>query len=153
MFPYHSHLVAEPITRRGFSLLELVISLGVLTGAIACLLSVLPLAVKTKNDTAQLTAAALLADNLFNEIKVRAIPANREYFSADAQGNLTGTISTDAFHAGAASAAFVIAIGANHDTPEHPDLTTLTITIEWPGAAPRGRRSSRTFATLLSSCS
>jgi uncharacterized protein (TIGR02598 family) len=59
------------------------------------------------------------------------------------------TVSTGEYTSGVNGAEFLARITTQYNTPEHPNLCTVLITLETPGNAPETARKKQTFFTLM----
>jgi prepilin-type N-terminal cleavage/methylation domain-containing protein len=112
-----------------FSLVEVIVALGIIAFALSILLALMPVGLRSANDTVQETLAANLAEKTFAEF--RANPQARRpgtrYF-----GSL-GTETTDA-----ATAALQATITESVAAPASPVAPRYFLRFEWPVALARG---------------
>jgi prepilin-type N-terminal cleavage/methylation domain-containing protein len=142
-------------TTRGFSLIEVVAALALLSIALSCALSILPLSLQARNDVEHLTAAGLTAENLLSEILAPGRPTHlidlasplSKFFALDEHGNILRTLDQTSFNNGTGASA-IAAIRVSQD-PAQPGLSSLNISVEWPGAAPARARTRQTYNTLI----
>ncbi|MDR1145794.1 MAG: hypothetical protein LBK71_06635 [Verrucomicrobiales bacterium] len=142
--------LSSPPATGGFSLLETVFALGLLTVALTGLLAVLPLPFAIQSGVEHRAMAGLIAETL----RATAFTVSDEddetasYVALDATGSVTRDLTSAAFADGDRPAAFVAAIRARRHA-EFPALAALQITVEWPGAAPTDARARLACHTLV----
>jgi uncharacterized protein (TIGR02598 family) len=152
--------------RKAFSLLEVVIALGVIAVGIVGILAVFPTALQTGHSAQDETRAAHIAQSVFGSLVAGATsqfnavslpptplpidlttgsgttPAVTVY--ADNNGNLV---------ANAANAAYAIFIYTNNSVPGFTDVTSaneVTLRVAWPANAPTANQTFRDYVRVIS---
>ncbi len=140
-------MIAESSPPKGFSLVEITLSLGVMSICLLAVLGLLPIASQTNRSAAADTAAASIASAVLADI--RATPkaaANSPQFAVpfntnaivffDAEGQASFTVSNTSIYR--AEIAFPInSSGANAATFVH-------VKVSWPAAASAANAAGRT---------
>jgi len=159
--------------KRGFSLVEVVLALGVIAFALVGIMGLFPVALKSAQESQRETRATLIAQQIFSDLRtlngtnrllVRgpsaanasslvtnfSLAANTNLIlSYDADGNgRTGGISPGSFSAAFPDAAFLASVAVDTNTGI-PKLSRVQATIEAPAAAPSTNRSKYPFVTLM----
>jgi len=154
---------------RSFSLIEVVIALGVVTVGIVGILAVFPTALQTGHSAQDETRAAHIAQSVFGSLVAQAssqfsnvqiplsagvspsinlrtgsgtIPAVTAY--ADNDGNLIPNST---------NAAYAIFIYTNNSVPGFTDLGTanlVTVRVAWPANAPAANQTYRDYVRIIS---
>jgi prepilin-type N-terminal cleavage/methylation domain-containing protein len=148
--------------QQGFSLIETVFALGILSIAVSCSLAVLPLPFQACANVGRGTTAGLIAENLLSEIialggltqiaepidLATPPPGRFKFVALNEHGNILRALDQSSFSNGAGAAAAVAAIQVSQD-PAQPGLSFLNISVEWPGTAPSRARIRQTYHTLI----
>ncbi len=160
-------------TGEAFSLIELVLALGVVAFALIGIIGLFPVAIKSAQASRHETRATLIAQQIFSDLVVEkgscrlvvmgpsasepssvkrdfslAVDGNEEFVAYDEDGvGLTGT-GGEAFTNGYAPASFLARIEVDTNTGI-PNLSRVQTTVETPAAAPSSNRSKFTFVTLV----
>lgn len=159
-------------TQSGFSLIEVVLAIGVIAFALVGILGMFPVAMDAATTSQRETHAALIARTLIADLKARptgfilrgtdpAASAQRvavdlgsataqEYFVAfdETGAAMPENISNSQYDAGVEGAAFLGRVAVSDDATL-PDLARIEIEIGAPGSAPTARRSNYPFITLV----
>lgn len=161
----------------GFSLIEIVLAIGIMSFALVAILGLFPIGLSTAAESKAETRIALIAQTLWAELQAGHDPASSPPSTAlftNAKGTMTQTIplttdgnvaigfddsgvvtgligNPDNIHP---QSAFIARVGIDYQDPadpasEFPGLTRVDIVIEHPGAAPAAHRKSTTFVTLI----
>ncbi|MDR1190436.1 MAG: hypothetical protein LBK60_02060 [Verrucomicrobiales bacterium] len=148
-------MTTKRLRSRGFTLVEVFLSLGVLTTAAAGLLAALPVALKNGADAARTGTAGMIAESLladfsaFGKLRLAADADTTEFLALDDDGKILRAVGADIFAVGDATASFLASLRRE---PARSSLFALTVTVEWPAAAPASHRQRRHFGTLLPPC-
>jgi len=159
---------------RGFSLVEVVLALGVISFALVGIMGLFPVALKSAQESQRETRATLIAQQIFSDLRTRtgtnrlvvrgpsaanasslitnfSLAANTNLIlSYDADGNgRTDQISPGAFSDAVPDAAFLASVAVDTNTGI-PKISRVQATIEAPAAAASTNRSKYTFVTLMS---
>jgi len=180
--PRHSLCAPAPIFRpfcscqalsRGFSLVEVVLALGVIAFAVVGIMGLFAVAMKSAQESQRETRATLIAQQIFSDLRLSGgtnrmlvrgpSPTNSSWivtnFSLAADGNtaflaydLAGNGLTNSLASANpvpdASAIFVATIAVDTNTGAS-NLSHVQVTVETPAAAPSANRSKFTFVTLM----
>jgi type II secretory pathway pseudopilin PulG len=167
LFPFNKAL------SRGFSLVEVVLALGVIAFALVGIMGLFPVALKSAQESQRETRATLIAQQIFSDLRtltgtnrllVRgpstanasalitnfSLAGNTNIvlsYDIDGKGR-TDQISTDSFAGSFPDAAFLANVDVDTNTGI-PNLSRVQATIEAPAAAPSTNRSKYTFVTLM----
>jgi len=158
---------------RAFSLVEVVLALGVIAFALVGIMGLFPVAMRSAQESQRETRATLIAQQIFSDLRaftgtnrliVRgpsaadasslitnfSLAGNTNFFlSYDANGiGRTDQISTGAFSGSIPDAAFLANVVVDTNTGI-PNLSRIQATVEAPAAAPSANRSKYTFVTLM----
>ena len=166
----HATLPAYKALARGFSLVEVVLALGVIAFALVGIMGLFPVAMKSAQESQRETRATLIAQQIFSDLRVSS-GANRFVISGPAANNTNGLSLASpgniylAFNTnGAPLAPVAPSVFSNScpDGPAHfyvnvavdtntgfPNLSRVQATVEAPAAAPSANRSKYTFVTLM----
>jgi Tfp pilus assembly protein PilV len=159
---------------RSFSLLEVVIALGVITVGIVGILAVFPTALQTGHSAQDETRAAHVAQSVFGSLAAGAssqfsnvqlpLSASPSPAPTPLSINLTtgsGTTPAVTLYADndgnliptAATAAYAILIYTNNTVPGFTDLASanqVTVRVAWPATAPAANRTFRDYVRVVS---
>jgi type II secretory pathway pseudopilin PulG len=158
---------------RSFSLLEVVIALGVITVGIVGILAVFPTALQTGHSAQDETRAAHIAQSVFGSLVAQApsqfgnvqlpLSANATPTPAPVSVDLTASSSPTAptLYADndgsliptAATAAYAIFIFTNNLPPgfTNPgDANQVTVRVAWPANAPAANQTFRDYVRIIS---
>ena len=140
-------MIPDPSTPTGFSLVEITLSLGVMSICLLAVLGLLPIASQTNRSAAADTAAASIASAVLADIRATArAAANSPQFAVpfnansvlffDAEGQATSTLSNNSIYR--AEVTFPVnPSGANAATLVH-------LKVSWPAAASPANAAERT---------
>ena len=157
---------------RGFTLMESVISVGLLALVIPLVVALVAASGTASRSATDDTKAAFMARSVMEEIVAAREgggdlieeelewpefpgPGGRYVITADDEGNLLSLLEAGAYETGVdeRGVAYLISVrGEQQDFPVHPELQSLSkveIMVEFPAIAPRDNRRSRTFIQLL----
>jgi len=158
---------------KGFSLVEIVLALGIMSFALVGILGLFPAALETARDSKAETRIAIIAQSLLTEIRtsqdddnqqiaVMTSPIDRNFISLTTDsdlalgftegGQVDGIVSD--FAGGSALHPFIVRLVIDFQDPsdsssEFPGLTKIEMQIDYPGAASEEYRKSFSFVTLL----
>ena len=152
--------------RAGFSLLEVVIALGVITFGIVGILAVFPTALQTGHSAQNETRAAHVAQSVFGSLVAQApsqfssvqirlsdgtpapainLTTTASYpLYADNDGRLTNS---------AADASYLITVYTNSSVPGFTDPASanqVTVRVAWPANAPAANQTFRDYVRVIS---
>lgn len=157
--------------KSGFSLIEIVLALGIIAFALVGIMGLFPVAMKSAQESQRETRATLIAQQIFSDLRMltgtnRALvrgPSSDSNalipnFSLASQGN-SATIAFDNngtalldnvtdFSNSYAGAAFLAQVTVETNTGV-PNLSRVQTTVEAPAAASSTNRSRYTFVTLM----
>jgi Tfp pilus assembly protein PilV len=153
-----------PLAWRGFSLVEVVIALGVVSFAVLAIVGMLPVALKSAQDSMRETDATLIAQRIFAEIKT-GTGTNRRVCTDSNNGFITINLAVNGSNrlafsengtvffqttsrAANPSVDFFAAINIFTNTGLS-NLSRVQIDVSAPGAAPETQRTTNSFTTLL----
>ncbi len=162
--------------RDGFTLVELVMSIGIFAFAIVALLGLFPVALKNAEETRHLTYINSIAQRVLEEIRA-SDPSNvalgldiqdasilpltfqltddASYYGAfDGEGKFLGAISEDVFEDGQGDALYLVHITINSSAlPDDPlltrEITSVEVSITYPAPAPLENRAKRKVHTAM----
>ena len=149
----------------GFSLVEVVIALGIVSFAVLAIVGMMPMALKSAQESMRETDATLIAQRIFSELKTgsggnRTVTKDTNNssqmisLSADSTNNFlafkgNGTVQTNATTAPAnADYDFYAQISVLTNTGVS-NLSRVQIDITAPAAAPPTARTTNSFTTLI----
>lgn len=160
---------------RAFSLIEIVLALGIISFALVGILGLFPAAMDAATNSQRETQAALIAQALYSEINsmpgtntfvsygtnfykeptssndkitINLTQQTNFFLAYDQGGNPLKSIGSGAFDGGDSSAAYLAEISVStNNVPV--GLSRVDIRIDAPGGAPEKARRSYYFATLL----
>lgn len=157
----------------GFSLVEVVLALGVIAFALVGIMGLFPVAIKSAQESQRETRATLIAQQIFSDLRagtganrliVRGPSATNASWlitnfslagntnlvlSYDASGiGRTDQIPAGAFAGSIPDAAFLANVAVDTNTGI-PNLSRVQATVETPASAPSANRSKYTFVTLM----
>jgi uncharacterized protein (TIGR02598 family) len=152
---------------RGFSLIEIILALGVIAFAIVGIMGLFPVAMKSAQESQRETRATFIAQQIFSDLRTGTgtnrfiitgtnlgtntinLSAGTNLFLAyDSAGAVLGTSAPSSFTNGVADAAFLANVSVNTNTGV-PNLSQVQTTVEAPAAAASSNRSRYTFVTLM----
>lgn len=140
-------MIPDPSPPTGFSLVEITLSLGVMSICLLAVLGLLPIASQTNRSAAADTAAASIASAVLADIRATpraatnssqfAVPFNaNSVLFFDAEGQATSTVSTNSIYR--TEVTFPVnSSGANAATFVH-------VKVSWPAAASPANAAGRT---------
>jgi Tfp pilus assembly protein PilV len=152
---------------RSFSLLEVVIALGVITVGIVGILAVFPTALQTGHSAQDETRAAHIAQSVFGSLVAQA-PSQFNNVQIRLSDPLTlspsidlTTTSSYPLYAGndgqltnsAADATYAITIYTNNTVPGFTDpasANAVTVRVAWPATAPAANQTFRDYVRIVS---
>jgi uncharacterized protein (TIGR02598 family) len=153
---------------RSFSLIEVVIALGVITVGIVGILAVFPTALQTGHSAQDETRAAHIAQSVFGSLVAQApsqfsnvqLPLYPPLSPSPSPINLT-TSSSYPLYAdndgqlsnSAASATYAITIYTNNSVPGFTDPASaneVTVRVAWPANAPVANQTFRDYVRIIS---
>jgi Tfp pilus assembly protein PilV len=150
-----------------FSLLEVVIALGVITVGIVGILAVFPTALQTGHSAQDETRAAHIAQSVFGSLVAQA-PSQFNNVQIRLSDPLTlspsidlTTTSSYTLYAGndgqltnsAANATYAITIYTNNSVPGFTDpasANAVTVRVAWPATAPAANQTFRDYVRIVS---
>jgi uncharacterized protein (TIGR02598 family) len=153
--------------RRGFSLAEVVIALGVITVGIVAVLAVFPAALQTGHSAQDETRAAHIAQSIFGSLVAQAPSqfSGVQFLLSDGVTrspsiNLT-TSSSYTLYAGndgqvinsVANATYAITIYTNNAVAGFTDpasANAVTVRVAWPANAPAANQTFRDYVRIVS---
>ena len=154
---------------RSFSLIEVVIALGVITVGIVGILAVFPTALQTGHSAQDETRAAHIAQSVFGSLVAQAssqfsnvqIPLSAGVSPSINLGTGSGTTPAVTAYAdndgnlipNSTNAAYAIFIYTNNSVPGFTDLGTanlVTVRVAWPANAPSASQTFRDYVRIVS---
>ena len=154
---------------RSFSLIEVVIALGVVTVGIVGILAVFPTALQTGHSAQDETRAAHIAQSVFGSLVAQAssqfsnvqIPLSAGVSPSINLGTGSGTTPAVTAYAdndgnlipNSTNAAYAIFIYTNNSVPGFTDLGTanlVTVRVAWPANAPSASQTFRDYVRIIS---
>lgn len=153
------------VTCRGFSLVEVVLALGVIAFAIVGIMGLFPVAMRAAQESQRETRATLIARQILTDLEssppgsvLIAVSTNISSPSAflspppTLSSPWSNTIRYDndglPLGVGTNDAAFLASISCQPNNP-FPGLARVQVDISAPGQAPPSSRTTNTFVTLL----
>ncbi|NJK91601.1 MAG: hypothetical protein HC904_07125 [Blastochloris sp.] len=161
--------------RSGFSLIEIVVAMGILTFSLVGLLALFPVALQTAADSKSETRITQIAQSIFadihasplNAVVMVAGPAGTEterlenldtfdlsitgtyYLAYRSDGQCVGVLTQSDYDNGVRGKGdFLVKLNSTPDIPATtPPLTTLTLSVESPAPAPADKRQKVLFVT------
>jgi len=160
---------------KGFSLVEVVLALGIVSFAVMGIIGLFPVAMRSAQESQRETRAAVIAQQIFSDLKcfpgtntflvrgpsasnaasiitgINLSSSNNYILAYDSQGTgLSTVIPASSFSNSitAANAAFVAQVQLSPNTPTN-GLCRVQTTVETPAVAPSASRSRYVFVTLL----
>lgn len=149
----------------GFSLVEVVIALGIVSFAVLAIVGMMPMALKSAQESMRETDATLIAQRIFSELKTgsggnRTVTKDTNNssqmisLSADSTNNFlafngNGTVQTNATAAPANADYDYFAQISVFTNTGVSNLSRVQIDITAPAAAPPTGRTTNSFVTLL----
>ena len=149
-----------------FSLLEVVIALGVITFGIVGILAVFPTALQTGHSAQDETRAAHIAQSVFGSLVAQAPSQFNNVQIRLSDGTLSPSInlttsSSYTLYAGndgqltnsAANATYAITIYTNNSVPGFTDPASanqVTVRVAWPSNAPAANQTFRDYVRVVS---
>jgi type II secretory pathway pseudopilin PulG len=170
----HPVVLGLPGKRLGFSLLEVVIALGVITVGIVAVLGVFPTALQSGHSAQDETRAAHIAQSVFGSLVASApshfTNAQLPLYPSPSPAptplsvNLTtgsGTTPALTLYAdndghlipNSANAAYAIFIYTNNSVPGFTDpasANAVTVRVAWPASAPAANQTFRDYVRIVS---
>ncbi|MFZ4776236.1 MAG: type IV pilus modification PilV family protein [Terrimicrobiaceae bacterium] len=160
-------------SHNAFSLIEIVLALGVIAFALVGIMGLFPVAMKSAQESQRETRATLIAQQIFSDLRVLSgtnrmlvrgasagsspailtnfnLSQNTTAFMAyDAEGRgQPNTLDAASFSNSMPDAAFLASIASDTNTGVS-NLSRVQTTIETPASAPSTNRSRYTFVTLM----
>lgn len=155
--------------KTAFSLIEIILALGVIAFAIVGIMGLFPVAMKSAQESQRETRATLIAQQIFSDLRTGtgtnrfvitgssvnstssislANPPPPLVISFDSAGAVLGTNAPSSFTNGVPNAAFLAQVTVSTNTGV-PNLSQVQTTVEAPAAAATTNRSRYTFVTLM----
>lgn len=174
--PFHFQRYPRACRKGGFSLVEVVLALGIVSFSLVGILSLFPVALDTAKDSKNETRVTLIAQTILSDLKssppdkaevviyATEDPAQRQvtssplsgfapvYVAYDSQGLAIKSISDSEFNQRSNIGAFVASIQATTNGVPVTGLALVTVSIQTPPQADGISRSARkkyNFATYL----
>lgn len=173
----HQAALLEPLVVRprvsGFTLIEIVLAIGILSFALMAILGLFPVAFETARDSRQETVMALIAQSIEADIRrasgatARVMVTGFNPADAGAYQDLPLNTNGQVFIAygnngrpwsarpGPADYAngmngpdYLAHVTCTYNPPEHPGMARIDISVEAPAAAPQSARTKIHFVTL-----
>jgi uncharacterized protein (TIGR02598 family) len=150
---------------RGFSLLEVVISLGVITVGVVGVLAVFPTALQTGHSAQDETRAAHIAQSVFGSLvanaplQFTAVPLPPTSVSVDLTASSSPTSATlyadndGNLISNSTNAAYAVFVYTNNSVPGFTDPGTanlVTVRVAWPANAPAANQTFRDYVRVIS---
>ncbi len=159
-----------PSKKHGFSLIEVVLALGVIAFALVGIMGLFPVAMKSAQESQRETRATLIAQQIFSDLRVSA--GTNRFVISGATANDTNSLSLasdgNLYLAFGTNGSPITSVNAAAFTNSYPDLTAsylanisvdtntgtsnlsrVQTTIETPASAPSAARAKYTFVTLM----
>jgi len=160
--------------RKGFTLVEIALALGVVSFALVAILGMLPMALSASRESRSQSRASLIGESIFSDLrsgthaaapvflsKQITTPASAKYLDLnsaqaayiayDGDGEPAGQISAAQYDSGVPgmpSAEFLAKITASPD-PDLPRLARVSVVIGTPAAAAQARREAYRLGTKI----
>ena len=145
---------------KAFSLIEIVLALGIIAFALVGIMGLFPVAMKSAQESQRETRATHIAQQIFSDLRTGSptnlligvasnlLPANTALsnswsntISFDVNGSLLGSGQN-------ANAIFLAQVSGTPNTPS-PGLSRVQVDVEAPAVAATTNRSRYTFVTLM----
>jgi len=174
---FRSITSTHPSFQSGFSLVEIVLALGIMAFALVGILGLFPAAIETAQESKAETRTAIIAQTIISDIRssydpatgnidievapgTNSQPATFETMSIASDGNLSFGLTDQGvpdgliadFSSGSSTHPFIAQVLVDFQEPgqEFPGLSKIEIRIDYPGAAEQSFRQSYAFLTLIS---
>jgi type II secretory pathway pseudopilin PulG len=168
--------IQNPKPPPGFTLLEIIIALGILTFALVGLLALFPVALETAAESKAETRFTQIAQSVFSDIKASSLtnvilvggpnPRNdlvkgldfsipqEIYLNYEAGGGCLGVITRSDYRQGLrGKGEFLLKLTATPINPDtSPALSSILLYLETPASAPEDRRQKAVFVTMKGDC-
>jgi len=157
----------------GFSLIEVVVAMGILTFALVGLLALFPVALQTAAESKSETRITQIAQSVFADLRASPLSANvlivgndiqqsgnrqtvnfstaqTHYIGYNADGTCVGALTVDNYNNGiSGKGEFILKLSSVPVTPSTiPALSTITLSVESPSTAPEANRQKVIFVTM-----
>jgi uncharacterized protein (TIGR02598 family) len=153
--------------KRGFSLAEVVIALGVITVGVVAVLGIFPTALQTGHSAQDETRAAHVAQSIFGSLVAQApsqfnsvqLPLASGVTPIDLRTTLSPAVTIYADNDGqlisnSTNAAYAIFIYTNSAPPgfttSPPTANQVTVRVAWPANAPVANQTFRDYVRIIS---
>jgi uncharacterized protein (TIGR02598 family) len=151
------------VARRGFSLIEIVIAIGIIAFAIVGIMGLFPVAMRSALESQRETRAAVIAQQIFSDLQVNSGTVRR-IFSGSGTNSQTINLAVAATNPpiplyfdesgraeGPTASANSIFLANLYISPDVPitGVTKVEASIETPAAAASSNRTRYSFVTLL----
>ncbi|MEM1158061.1 MAG: hypothetical protein AAGH72_07380 [Verrucomicrobiota bacterium] len=162
----------------GFSLVEIVLALGIISFALVGILGLFPVALDTAKDSKAETIIAFIGQSIIADITatkqstssgsppvintdsliqtdagtvtLNLLSANSTlYLAYDSEGLCQKEVSQAEYNNGVADAAYVVQLTSEYSPANFPDLTRIQLDIGFPAAAAGQFRQTRSFLQLV----
>jgi uncharacterized protein (TIGR02598 family) len=154
----------QPGRRRGFSLAEVVIGLGVITVGIVGVPALFPTALQTGHSAQNETRAAHIAQSVFGSLVAQAPSQFNNVQLPRSDGVTSINLTTSSSYTlygdndgqlinSAGNAAYAITIYTNNSVPGFTDpasANAVTVRVAWPANAPAANQTFRDYVRIIS---
>ncbi len=143
-----SILSARCAKRLGFSLVEVVIALGVIAVAVLAILAVFPAALQTGHSAQDETRAAQIAQTIFPSLAGQAVSQfnNVQFLLSDNSTRSTPPVDLT-LSSGATPA---VTLYAENDGKLTQNATKAVLRVAWPANAPAANQTYRDYVRIIS---
>lgn len=180
MTPAQVHLTDKrlPAALSGFSLVEIVLALGIISFALVGIMGLFPVALDTAQDSKAETFIAFIGQSVMADISatrqtttagtppvtstdamiqtaastvsVDLLSATSTvYLAFDSEGRCQKALSESEYNASVPDAAYTVQLVSEHSPAGFANLTRIQLNIGFPAAAPAQFRQTRTFLRLI----
>jgi len=162
----------------GFSLVEIVLALGIISFALVGILGLFPVALDTARDSKAETMITFIGQSIMADIhgtkrtnttgtppvtstdsliNTNTTPASLSllaasstlYLSYDSEGLCQKELTESEYNSGVADAAYLVQLTSEYSPASYSDLNRIQLNIEFPAAAPTQFRQTRSFLRLI----
>ena len=169
------NLTSQNSTKIGFSLIEIVLALGIMSFALVGILGLFPAAIDTARDSKAETRIALIAQSILADLQASHDPTKQSCeIQTSASSSSTISLIVDSsialgfdeegvvqqqilnFTSGSSAHPFIANVTIDYqqpitgpNPPDFPELAKIEIRVDYPGPAPESARKQYRFVTLM----
>lgn len=159
-FATRRHPFGHRVRAGAFSLVEIVLALGIMAFAIVGIMGLFPVALRSAQEAQRETHAALIARKIFSDLRSSPagdtfIATNSNLLASQPRFSLSNASTTSVQYTAEGRPVgpgqdpiFLATVTVSPDTPSD-GLARIEATVEAPASAPASSRSKYTFVTLM----